>query len=351
MKKIFKQLNSLFERSSLKEITDDDKIVIFSDMHMGNGKKNDDFIQNQAIFTELLEKYYGPQKFLLMLNGDIEELHKFPLKKIMNRWKPIYHIFDQFQQDQRLVKIIGNHDYNLLNKKRYQARFPLAEAFKLKYKDNIIFLFHGHQAERNFRIKQPISTFIVRYIAHPLGIKNYSVAFNSHKRFKLEKKIYDFARGKKILAIIGHTHRPLFESLSKIDTLKFQIERFCRILPYSKADKQKILADNIHSFKKELEVLLLDEDKEGFVDNLYSKAPMVPCLFNSGCCIDENGVTAIEINHGKIELVYWFDKKRSTKYFDYGHHQPQQLEDSDYWRVSLKKEPLNYVFTRVNLLS
>ena len=153
------------------------------------------------------------------------------------------------------------------------------------------------------------------------------------------------------MALIGHTHRPLFESLSKIDSLKFNIERYCREYPLVKSAEKKSMAKQIERYKTELEKLLQEGGSKKCEQNLYARIPMVPCMFNSGCCIDENGFTGIEICDGNIELVYWFDKNRSTKYFDFGEEAPVRLGKTDYWRVSLKKEPLDYVFTRVRLLS
>jgi hypothetical protein len=43
--------------------------------------------------------------------------------------------------------------------------------------------------------------------------------------------VYGFSSRRKIVSIIGHIHRPLFESLSKIDTLKYRIEQLCRHYP------------------------------------------------------------------------------------------------------------------------
>lgn len=350
-KKIYKPLNDLYNRTPAHDISKKDKIVVFSDLHLGNGKSSDDFAHNGDFFLHLLQNYYYPRDFHLVLNGDIEELHKFSLKAILSKWGDIYRILEQFQQRQALTKLEGNHDYNLYQKKEFLLKFPLARACKLCCKGNTIFIFHGHQAGYFFSFMQPISAFVVRYISHPLGIKNYSVAFNSRKRYQVEKRVYDFARSKKILAVIGHTHRPLFESLSKIDSLKFNIEKYCRLYPSVKPGRQKELEKLIEENKLELEELLQRRKSENYGENLYARIPMVPCLFNSGCCIGKNGVTAIEIFGGEIELVYWFDKKRSTKYFDFGENIPTQLGKSDYWRVTLKKESLEYVFTRVKLLS
>lgn len=349
-KSVFKPLHDLYNRTPARDISKKNKIVVFSDLHLGNGKSRDDFAHNGDFFLYLLKNYYS-KNFELILNGDVEELHKFSLKDIFKRWQPIYQVLETYQKRQALTKLEGNHDYNLYQKKKFLRKFPLTEACKLIYKGNTIFIFHGHQAGFFFRIMQPITTFLLRYIAYTLGIRNYTVPFNSRKRYKFEKRVYDFARSKKILALIGHTHRPLFESLSKLDRLKFNIERYCRVYPAVKPPRQKQLERMIEKFKLELEKLLSDGGSERRGENLYARIPMVPCMFNSGCCIDENGITAIEINKGNIELVYWFDKKRSTKYFDFGENTPTQLGKSDYWRVSLNKESLDYVFTRVKLLS
>lgn len=82
----------------------------------------------------------------------------------------------------------------------------------------------------------------------------------------------------------------------------------------------------------------------------YLTTALLPCLFNSGCGIGRHGVTGIEIVHGRIALVYWVDRGRTDKYFDAEGYGPQRLGDSDYYRVVLKEEDLDYIFTRINLL-
>ena len=41
----------------------------------------------------------------------------------------------------------------------------------------------------------------------------------------------------KMITLIGHTHRPLFESLSKIDDLRFKVESRLRL--YESADNRE----------------------------------------------------------------------------------------------------------------
>jgi UDP-2,3-diacylglucosamine pyrophosphatase LpxH len=362
-KNILKRLNTLYKETPVKDISPGEKIVIFSDLHLGNGGRMDDFAHNSDFFLYVLKNYYYPGNYRLILNGDIEELHRFSLKGILSRWHELYQVLNQFHQGNSLFRVLGNHDYRLharshsLAKKDSGSHFhlnvPLLDALKLRWKGNDILIFHGHQAGRFNGYIHGVITFFMRYFANPLGIGSYSVAFNSKKKYKVEKRVYDFARERKILAMIGHTHRPLFESLSRIDTLKFRIETMCRKYPLSDFQEQKELEKKIKRFKEELQALISKETSEEniYIHTLYGEDPMVPCIFNSGCCIGRNGITALEIKNGEIRLVYWFDSTRTNKYFNLNGYKPNQLKTSDYYRVILKKESLDYVFSRVKLLS
>lgn len=68
----------------------DHRLVIFSDLHLGDGGGNDDFKKNADLFLAVLRRRYLQENFTLILNGDIEELALFPLKRIMASWGDIY---------------------------------------------------------------------------------------------------------------------------------------------------------------------------------------------------------------------------------------------------------------------
>jgi UDP-2,3-diacylglucosamine pyrophosphatase LpxH len=350
-KQIFKQLEQLYEETPPMEISSNDRIVIFSDLHLGDGSSGDDFAHNGEFFRYIIENHYLAGNYQLLLNGDIEELHKFSMKKIVMRWKKIYRLLERFQRKNKLIRTLGNHDYTLKDRKKALFGTLLRDACKLRWNNNDLFIFHGHQAGFHNSIVHWVARFSIRYIGNPLGIKNYSVAFNSRKKYRVERRVYDFARKKKILAIIGHTHRPLFDSLSRIDSLKFKIEKYCRIYPTAKEPKKSDLAEKIKRYKEELQPLLAKEKNPRQRNSLYGMDPVVPCIFNSGCCIGKNGITAIEINNGSIQLVYWFDRRRTEKYFDFNGYIPKQLGTSDFWHVTIKKETLDYVFSRIKLLA
>ncbi|HLP59976.1 MAG TPA: metallophosphoesterase [Candidatus Deferrimicrobium sp.] len=347
------QLEKIFINTPAVDITDRDKLVIFSDLHMGDGGRMDDFLHNAPLFKHILENYYEKKNYKLTLNGDIDELQRFSLKKVTTRWQDLYKIFKRFHNGQSLFKTVGNHDLELSFIKRKPENIPIREALKLRYHKQFIFILHGHQAGNwIFKKIHWLIHIVLRIFANSLRIRNYTVAQNNRKKFKVEKRVYDFARKTKIMAIIGHTHRPLFESLSKKENLRFKIENLCREYPAANAAKKKVLEKRITKVKKALQEIL-HKKEEDLISNLYNSnlEPLIPCIFNSGSAIGKRGITSIEISHGNIRLIYWFDKNVPQKYFDLNGYELEQLEDSPYCRVVLKEESLNYMFTRIELLA
>lgn len=354
MKKKFinNNLNILFNKAPLFEITNKDKLVIFSDLHMGNGSYRDDFTKNSNLFKYVLKNFYLKNKYKLILNGDIEELHRFSLKKIMNTWHEIYQLFNDFHKKTGFYKLIGNHDFKLFSKKPFSINNGLFEAIKLNYKDNILFIFHGHQASRFLIRYNNFLGFILRYIATPLYIKNTVVSRNSKKKIHIEKNVYDFSYNKKIISIIGHTHRSLFESLSKVDSLRFKIELLCRSYYAADKNEKKNIEQAVTHYKEEFLYYYSKKHKrEGNRSSLYNSNLIVPLLFNSGCVIGKRGITAIEIDKGNILLSHWFDKTRTDKYLKYSHPNPQRLRKSNYYRIVFNQDLLSYIFTRIKLLT
>ena len=236
---INKRLLALRDRAPEIAISDADRLVIFSDIHMGDGGRQDDFLRNGPMFRTVLERYYEQKEFRLILNGDIEELQRFYPGPIYDKWVDIYEILGRFKDRGALYKLAGNHDLELLVKKRNPLEIPIHESLRLVYNDSDILLLHGHQAYRYVKAFILLSGLLLRFVANPLGIKNYSVAFNSRKKYRVERRVYRFAKSRKVLAVIGHTHRPLFESLSRQDRLKFHIEQLCRLYPQAERRKKE----------------------------------------------------------------------------------------------------------------
>ncbi len=347
-KLVYTQLEKLYQEATTLHIGREDKVVIFSDLHMGNGGSNDDFKPNSHLFTYALENHYLNKSFNLILNGDIEELQKFKLKKIHEQWKKVIEIFKEFHKKGKLFKTVGNHDLQLSLINQDKLPFPTLESLKLIFEEQEMFIFHGHQASKKYQKHNQLVGFTLKYFANPLRIKNYSVSHDSRKQYKIEKIAYHYAAYKKIIAIIGHTHRPLFESMDKKDRIRFKIEQLCRDYAKTKSD---YTANAIKALKQGLRKIYKREP--GYIQNpfMYNSLFHLPTLFNSGTVIGKRGMTCLEIENGKISLVHWFDKKISKKYLKSDEVKSTQLDNTDYYRMVINTDDLNYIFTRVKLLS
>jgi UDP-2,3-diacylglucosamine pyrophosphatase LpxH len=349
-KVVYQNLNQLFNESREIKLKSGDRWVIFSDLHMGDGGSTDDFKANSDLFQRALKEHYYQRDYSLILNGDVEELQRFSLKKISKQWREVYSIFDAFASDQKLIKTIGNHDLGLAIMESNPFEYELLDSARLRYKDNDLFIFHGHQASKKYQTRNQMIGFTLKYLANPLGIKNYSVAHDSRKQYNIEKRVYGYSAYNKIASIIGHTHRPLFESLHKVERLKYKIEQLCRDLASMKNPNKEITA-SIKANKKDLKKYYKNNLDTNFQNYVYNTIFHIPCLFNSGCVIGKRGMTCLEIEDEKIRLVHWFDKKISKKYLQQSGYEPEPLAGTDYYRMVLNEETLDYIFTRIKFLA
>ena len=350
-KHLYTKLTKQFEESVEIPLDKHERWVIFSDLHMGEGGSTDDFKRNSSLFTNAISGYYKPQSYGLILNGDVEELQRFKIHKIVKKWRAVYDLFDHFHENDALYKTIGNHDLELQLMKELPFSYPHYESIKLRHKDDHLFVFHGHQASKKYQQHNELIGFTLKYFANPLGIKSYSVSHSSKKQYKIEKRAYGFSSFNKIVSIIGHTHRPLFESLHKVERLKFKIEQLCREYDSSSEEERKNIKIAIKSHKKELKRHFRENKHENFQNSVYNTLFHIPCVFNSGCVVGKRGMTCLEIEDGMIRLVHWFDMNISEKYLTQSGYEPQKLENTDFYRLVINEESLNYIFTRIKFLS
>jgi UDP-2,3-diacylglucosamine pyrophosphatase LpxH len=326
------------------------RYLFLSDLHMGDGGPSDDLAANGALVAAALADWYLPKGFTLALNGDIEETLKFAFADIRLAWSELYAVFDAFAAAGRLRKIVGNHDLGLLKEADYPYR--LEHGLALEWKGRRLFAFHGHQASRFFVNHAYLSRFIVRFLAKPLKIRNTSVSSNSRYRFKAERRIYRTAREAGLVAIAGHTHRPLFESLSKYDSLRWLIEDLLREYALADEGRRAGIAGLVNLYKTELSRLSRRRDRRLLSRSLYDEAGLlVPCLFNSGCATGKTGFTALEIADDSIGLVYWARNGAERGYIDQEALSREELPGTSFVRFLLRREYLDQVFARIELLS
>jgi len=291
--RIFRALTRLCTRIELSPSKSDTVIeldaragrfIIFSDQHKGAKDGADDFALAERNYVEAL-RYYDTQGFHFISLGDSEELWENTLQKVKQQNKISFDIERKFVARQAFTKVFGNHDLEwdinplAANELRqiYGARIQIKESVLLMTRIGghslRIFCTHGHQgdvqSDGNY-----FSKFFVAAIWAPLQsylmINPNTPANNNTLKSAHNNIMYDWSsRQKGLILITGHTHQPVFESLTRLE----RIQR-----DQSRADT--------------------------YSDSVVSNVR--PTYFNSGCCCYSDGdITGIEIFDGEIKLIKW----------------------------------------------
>lgn len=338
-----------FESAESLDLRSGERAVILSDFHMGNGSRSDDLIRNGPLLMDLLERQYLADGWHLVLNGDIEEMQRYSYQAIKAHWKRLYDIFDRFAWEGRLHKTIGNHDEDLVFERRYP--YALHDVLRIETKVLPVIVYHGHQASRVYTKYNKVIRAVLRYLLKPVGIRNISSARSPAKRFHVERRAYEFSRRNGVVSVIGHTHRPLFESLGRFDYIKFEIERLCRDFPLAASGEERgIITAEVHALQTELGKLKRSERRRSMKESLYGDELPVPCLFNSGSAIGKKGINAIELDGEAISLVYWYTEGEGKKFVDRGYYPVGNLQGTPRRRAVLNQDRLDYVKARMDLL-
>lgn len=343
------RLARLLADSPRREVGPRDKVVILSDLHMGAGDTNDDFLHNGALCLDALENYYLARGYTLVLNGDVEELLRVPRASIVKAWADMYRLFERFRAEDKLIWLKGNHEIVPAKEADpyYQNHFD-GESVLLDTTEGPLFVFHGHQAgvANSGRFNRLIG-WSLRVFAHPLGIGNRTIAHDSVKKFKLEKAVHEFSRQEGVVSIIGHTHRPLFESMSKKESIGVRIDRLCRDFSRAEPGRRARIRRTVLSLRQAY--LSPRTQPATLATTVYGELP-VPCVFNAGCAVGKRGFTTLEIKNGKIGLVFWSSPERSWMPGAYNEYRPSRCFGKGAYRTILRRDSLSYVFARIQLL-
>lgn len=343
-------MSTLHAEARTERLGADGRVVFASDFHMGDGGARDDYRTNAELVEGVLSSYYLDGGWRLVLNGDIEELHKSELSAIRRAHADAYDLFRSFRAGPGLTKIVGNHDLGLLLADDYDI--PLEHALRLELDGGSILAFHGHQASKLFMKYNYLSDFIVRYIAQPLKIRNADIPMTSKRRFKTEKNIYRAAQELGVIVVAGHTHRPLFESFSKYDSLRWSIETLLRRYADESAEEREGTAALVDVYVSEFRRLSKKEKKARVSKSLYgSEGFLVPCMFNSGCATGRGGFTTIELTRDDIALAYWTREGAAKPYIEREALQKDDAPGTPWVRYTLGRDSLEYVLARARLLS
>ena len=177
----------------------------------------------------------------------------------------VFKIIKKFHDNNRLIMLYGNHDivkrnqeilenhfykYNNINKEdELLNNLNTYESLILNYNNKDIFLIHGHQLDIINSSFWKLTRFLIKNAwkkVEKIGIKDITNNIKNNKvENKIENKLKKWSIKNNKIIIAGHTHNPIYPEIG---------------------------------------------------DSLY---------FNDGSCISTDGITCIEIEDGKIDLVKW----------------------------------------------
>ncbi len=285
----------------------DSRIIILSDQHRGIRDGADDFAVCENSYLTALE-YYNQEKFYFINLGDCEELWENTMFGISKFNKTVYEKEKLFIDRDAYCKVFGNHDLfwdndplaSLWLKKIYgkAIRIYTGALIKIDLSPGTtfdVFCTHGHQGDRQSD-GNAFSKWFVSYVWGPLQnfleINTNSPSANNNLKTLHNMYMYDWsAAQEKTLLITGHTHQPVFNSLTHLERL------------YLRLEKARTLNDKDAQIKIEAEIPRRKREYD-FINHSFGK--MKPTYFNSGCCcFDDGTITGIEISAGYIRLVKW----------------------------------------------
>ncbi|HZF64742.1 MAG TPA: metallophosphoesterase [Chitinophagaceae bacterium] len=282
------------------------KFIIFSDQHKGSRNGADDFMLCEPNYLTALE-YYHQNGFHFISLGDCEELWENTLSSVKREHAPAFRSEQQFISANAFIKIFGNHDLYWNNdpfapfqlKDIYETEVPIYEGIVLQTaiagKLLNIFCTHGHQGDA-VSDGNWFSKFFISKIWAPLQaylkINPNTPAYDFHLKTLHNTLMYQWSEQQQDLILItGHTHQPVFGSLT-------HLERLYRKLLFARKQNERSTIENI---EKEIQLRKLEYKS---ISEDYLK--LIPTYFNSGCCCFSDGdITGIEIAEGSIRLIKW----------------------------------------------
>ncbi len=291
------------------------KFIIFSDQHKGARNGADDFMPAEANYLAALA-YYSKNNFTYINLGDSEELWENTLTRVKKFNAATFEAEKLFLKQKAFVKIFGNHDLYWDNdplawwqlKDIYGEKIKVYEGVVLEllvnsYESGVkspdskltIFLTHGHQGDAQSDGNW-FSKFFVARIWAPLQaflhINPNTPAYDAVKKTLHNVIMYEWSSQQdNVLLITGHTHQPVFESMT-------HLERLYKQLQTAKKENNALLID-----KFENEIRARDP---GFTGVSVDYAAIKSMYFNTGCCCFNDGdITGIEIADGCIRLIKW----------------------------------------------
>lgn len=287
------------------------RFIIFSDQHKGRKNGADDFMLAEKNYLKALQ-YYDDQNFHLITLGDCEELWENTFLQVMEYNQASFDAEKKFALRNAFTKIFGNHDLDweidplapTYLKKMYGIPMVVLEGVILEttIANQVLKIFctHGHQGDLQSDGNW-FSKFFVTKIWAPLQaylhINPNTPAYDNQLKTTHNRMMYEWcSQQKDLIFITGHTHQPVFESLTHFERLRWKQSR---ALSEHNPERAQALEDEIQ--RRNITSHLIEND--------YSN--IKTSYFNTGCCcFDDGDITGIEIVDGYIRLIKWEEKNK-----------------------------------------
>lgn len=283
----------------------DQPFIIFSDQHKGSKNGHDDFAVAEKNYLAALH-YYNQKNFHFISLGDCEELWENTIASVKKQNAASFEMEKLFLKRKAFTKIFGNHDLYWDNdplgkyelNKIYGEKVCVYEGAILQTViDNIslqVFLTHGHQGDA-ISDGNTFSKWFIATVWAPLqsflNLNPNTPAYDDNLKSDHNRMMYEWsAMQQNMLLITGHTHQPIFQSLT-------HLEKLYRELSQAKETNQ---ADEVKRLEEEIKL----RRREG--QTLPDFTTYKPSYFNTGCCCFNDGdITGIEIAEERIRLIKW----------------------------------------------
>ncbi|MES2457988.1 MAG: metallophosphoesterase [Bacteroidota bacterium] len=293
------------KRGELIRLENRHRIILFSDQHKGDRSYKDDFALAEDNYLAALD-YYNKQEYLYCNLGDSEELWENSLVDVIKHNKKTFEAEKQFLIRNAYIKLFGNHDLywdndplaGFMLQKIFGQKVKIHEglifSISIKEQELSLFLTHGHQGDRqsdgNWFSKWFVST-IWGPLQSFLRINPNTPAYDNQLKSEHNQMMYNWtAKQNNLVLITGHTHQPVFNSLTHLERT------------YQRIEEAKKNGDQQTRQKLEAELLAGNISGESSPRLFASKNT----YFNTGCCCFSDGdITGIEIEDGHIRLIEW----------------------------------------------
>lgn len=291
-----------------------DRYVILSDQHKGARDGADIFALAEKNYLAALSYYYKQHFFYINL-GDSEELWENLFVTVKKHNKATFDIEKKFLDREAFIKIFGNHDLYWDNdplaetslKEIYGKKIPIYEGVILNATVNNkpleIYMTHGHQgdlqSDGNWFSKWFVSDIWGPFQAY-LRINPNTPANNDQLKTVHNKMMYQWSSKRKdTLLVTGHTHQPVFKSVTHLEKLVQELD----------AAKKEGDKSAVADLKKQI----VNRENKG--DRMPDFNGYLDTYFNTGCCcFDDGDITAIELEDNCIRLVKWeYNEKKESQ--------------------------------------